>query len=190
MAILILKKATLALFAFVLCLVLGGARAQDTPSEYQVKAAFLFNFAKFVEWPDAAFPAPNSSFIIGVLGDDPFGPALDKAVEGKTLNDRKIVVRRFDQAGEVKGCQMLFISRSEQKNLGKILEHLGKSNTLMVSEMPQMLARGGMINFLIEEHKVRFDINPDAAERAGLKISSKLLQLAHAVKGSHSGGSG
>ena len=157
------------------------ARADEAP-EYQVKAAFLYNFAKFVDWPSAAFSGENSPLIIGVLGDDPFGDALDKTVEGKTVNDRKIVVRRYKQADDAKSCHILYVSRSEKKQVDKDLDRLDKTNTLTVGDMDQFLQRGGMVNFIIEDKKVRLEINPDAAERANLKVSSKLLQVAHIVK--------
>lgn len=157
------------------------ARAGEAP-EYQVKAAFLYNFAKFVDWPAAAFASENSPFVIGVLGDDPFGSVLDKTVDNKSVHERKIVVRRYKKVDEAKACHILFISRSEKKQVAKDLERLDKSSTLTVGDMEQFLQQGGMVNFIIEDKKVRLEINPDAAERANLKISSKLLQVAHIVK--------
>lgn len=160
----------------------GGLARADGAPEYQVKAAFLYNFAKFVDWPATAFSGESSPFIIGVLGDDPFGDTLDKTVEGKAIGDRKIMVRRFKQAADIKDCHILYVSRSEKKQFDKICERLDKTNTLTVGDTEQFVQRGGMINFVIEEKKVRLEINPDAADRAGLKVSSKLLQLARIVK--------
>ena len=156
---------------------LGGiaARADEAP-EYQVKAAFLYNFAKFVEWPSDALPQDSSPFIIGVLGDDPFGANLDKTVEGKALGEHKIVAKRFKKLEDVQTCH-----RSEKDKMSKIVERLGKANTLIVGDTDQLLQRGGAINFTLEDKKVRFEINADAAERADLKVSSKLMQLATKV---------
>ena len=171
-----------AIWLLVLCAFWGGARpsAAAEPSEYQVKAAFLYKFVNFVEWPAAALPQDSSPLIIGVLGDDPFGSHLDKTVEGKTLDEHKIVVKRFKRLEELQSCHVLFVCRSEKSNLSRIIERLGKANTLVVGDMDNFLQQGA-INFIIVERKVRFEINMDIAERAGLKISSKLLQLATKV---------
>ena len=172
----------LSLLCAVWITALGGiaARADEAP-EYQVKAAFLYNFAKFVEWPADALPQDSSPFVIGVLGDDPFGANLDKTVEGKALGEHKIVAKRFKKLEDVQTCHILFVCRSEKDKLSKIVERLGKANTLVVGDTDQLLQRGGAINFTLEDKKVRFEINADAAERADLKVSSKLMQLATKV---------
>lgn len=159
--------------------VLPAAKA-DEPAEYQVKAAFLYKFVNFVDWPATTLPQDSSPFIIGVLGDDPFGSLLDKTVEGKALGEHKIVVKRFKRFEDLQSCHVLFVCRSEKSKLSRIIERLGKANTLVVGDMDNFLQYGA-INFLFMERKVRFEINMDVAERAGLKISSKLLQLATKV---------
>lgn len=159
------------------------ASAQGSvPSEYQVKSAFLYNFTKFVEWPAGAFPGASSPFIIGVVGNETFEGALEKMQQGKSVNGRDLVVKRFKQVTDIGSCQVLFVSDSEKDKMAKILERLGKGNTLTVGDNGQFIQRGGMINFVIENKEVHFEINPDAAERAGLKISSRLLGLAKVVR--------
>lgn len=153
----------------------------QTTKEYQVKAACLFNFAQFVEWPAATFANPKAPIIIGVLGDDPFGPALEQIVRGETINDRKLVVARSRSLEELKSCHLLFISKSEKGNLDQILSSLNAASILTISETDQFARRGGVINFFLESNKVRFEINAEAARRNGLKISSQLLKLGKVV---------
>lgn len=155
---------------------------EASPSlEYRVKAAFLFNFAKFVEWPPGAFSSPTSPILISVLGTDPFGDILAETVRDKTINGRRIVVERSDDVERVKTCHIVFISQSEEERLGSILSHLEHSYALTVSEMERFVHMGGGINLITEKEKVRFEINVAPAERAGLRISSKLLNLATVV---------
>ncbi len=173
-------------FAFLvaICLValLGHpARAQDA-SEYQVKAAFLCQFTKFVEWPSGAFADANSPFVIGVVGKDPFGAILERAIDGKSVDGRSFVIRRFSQVADVQPCHLLFVCESDRDQVSRILARLGHSNTLTVGDFDQFIQRGGTVNFFIEDSRVRFEINPDAADSAGLKISSKLLHLARVVR--------
>ncbi len=149
-------------------------------SEYRVKAAFLFNFAKFVDWPEDAFSAPDAPIIFGILGDDPFGEALD-IIKGKTINGRKVVTNRFKDANEIKTCHVLFIGSSEKKNAPSILRTLKPLRILLVGDMENFARQGGVINFIIVNNKVGFEINVDAAKRSGLKISSKLLSLAKII---------
>jgi hypothetical protein len=153
--------------------------AQDTaPSEFQVKAACIYNFTKFVEWPPEAFPPERSSpFVIGVLGDDPFNGELQRAVQNKDVGGRGFVVRHLRNVGEAKSCHILFISRSERKSMGDILAVISILPILTISETERFVQSGGIINFLVEQNKVRFEINAEAAKKAGLKISSKLLNL-------------
>lgn len=148
------------------------------PTEYQLKAAFLFHFAKFVEWPADAFKETSSPLVIGVLGDSPFGDDLEKTVRGKKLNDHPLAVQAFRSAGEVTNCHILFISTSERPRMPEIFQGLGRSSVLTVGETERFTESGGMINFVMEGNKIRFQINNVAAKQAGLKISSKLLSLA------------
>ncbi len=148
------------------------------PSEYTVKAAFLFNFAKFVEWPPETFPDPASPFAIGVIGENPFDANLQHAVENKNINGHPLVVKQIKQLSELKNCQILFISISERKRLPDILKAIQGAGVLTVSEMDHFLEGDGVIQFLMEERRVRFAINDQAARKTGLRISSKLLHLA------------
>jgi YfiR/HmsC-like len=166
---------------FFIALWLGAfqrSSGQDAvPSEYQVKAACIYNFTKFVEWPPEAFPDPSSPFVIGVIGDDPFNGELHRAVQNKDVCGRRFVVRHLRNADEARSCQILFVSRSERKSMGDILAAVSSLPILTVSETERFVQSGGIINFLIEQNKVRFEINAAAAKKASLKVSSKLLNL-------------
>ncbi len=154
-------------------------RAQETaPSEYQLKAAFLYNFAKFIEWPPEAFPEDTSPFAIGIIGQNPFGIDLERTVKSKLVNGHPFAVIQVRTLAELKHCHILFISPSERKRLPEILNSVRNTNVLTVSEVDHFLESGGMINFTMEGNKVRFQIHDEAAKLAGLKISSKLLNLA------------
>ncbi|MEW6156988.1 MAG: YfiR family protein [Verrucomicrobiota bacterium] len=149
------------------------------PSEYQIKAAFLYNFAKFVEWPESAFDSTNAPIVFGIIGEDPFNSDLEATIENKTINNRPVVIRRFRSDRELQRTHVLFISSSERRRLESILERVKGFPTLVVGdEIERFCQRGGMINFIMEERKVRFQINQVRAEQEGLKISSKLLKLA------------
>ncbi len=151
---------------------------QAPPSEYQLKAAFLYNFAKFVEWPPEAFPDPATPFTIGIIGQDPFSGDLERTVKAKTARGHPFAIKQIKSLSELKTCQILFVCASERKRLPDILTALGDASVLTVSELERFMQSGGMINFLMEGHKVRFEINDAAARRVGLRISSKLLSLA------------
>lgn len=170
--------------SFVCMLVAGvkPARADSSTAEYRVKAAFLYNFSKFVEWPAAAMGDSDRPFVIGVCGDDPFGSDLNKTVEGKTVEGRPYSIKRFRRAADIQSCHILFISESEKSKAAKIIDNLQNAHTLVVGDTDGFIQRGGAINFIIEDKKVRFEINPEAVSRAGLKVSSKLLALAKIVK--------
>jgi hypothetical protein len=164
-------------FAWIISLGFNGL-AQEQPGEYQIKAAFLFNFAKFVDWPPAAFPATNSPIIIGVIGKNVFGKDLENTIRDKTVNNRRFHFVTVASLTEETNCHILFISPSEKDNLKKILDGLHNASVLTVSETDQFIEAGGMVNFVIEDNKIRFQISDGAAKKAGLKISSKLLSLA------------
>ncbi|MFA7005495.1 MAG: YfiR family protein [Verrucomicrobiia bacterium] len=152
--------------------------ATPAAKEYEVKAAFLLNFAQYVEWPPAAFPTPDAPIIIGILGDDPFGKALDQTVRGETIKNRPIAVHRSRQIESLKHCHLLFISKSERGRLANIFARLAGRYCLTVGETDRFARSGGIINFRLQGANVRFEINLDAARRNGLTISSKLLRLA------------
>ncbi|MGH7942293.1 MAG: YfiR family protein [Limisphaerales bacterium] len=145
-------------------------------SEYQVKAAFLYNFGKFVEWSSNDFASTNAPLVIGIYGQDPFGNNLADVIRNRYINGHPVITREVSLE-ELKHCQILFIARSEQKNIKEILASLDDAGVLTVTEsMP--FQSGVMITFVIENQHIRFEINNTAAEKAGLKLSSKLLILA------------
>jgi hypothetical protein len=148
--------------------------------EYQVKAAFLYNFAKFVDWPAGA---AGNTIVIGVLGDDPFGAILDFTFEGKTVGGKEFEVRRFQRIDQLQVCQVLFVSDSEEQNLGRILAALRGVPVLTVSDSRNFVSAGGMIELLLEDKKIRFDINLRGVKGSRLRISAQLLQLARKVEG-------
>ena len=159
----------------------SNACAESSSSrEYLIKAAFLYNFAKFVEWPAESFKDDLSPLNLYVLGEDPFGAAID-SIKDKTIKGRKLVIKRCNKIEDVKGCHILFVSASEKGNLRHILNALRNSNVLTVSEIEGFARQGGIINFIITEKRIHFEINPDEAQRSKLKISSQLLKLAHIV---------
>ena len=151
-------------------------QARRTPTEYEVKAAFLLNFVKFIEWPDPkrSGAVPLS---ICVFGADPFGTALDQIVQGERINGRPLVVKRLKKWRD--DCDAVFISRSE-KDLPEVLQQIGP-RVLTVGESSDFLTSGGMINFVVEDRRIRFDVNRGAAERGSVRISSRLLSVARAV---------
>ena len=156
----------------------GGAEA---PTEYQVKAVFVFNFSHFVEWPPEAFASPSEPFVIGILGNDPFGARLDDAVRGEQIDHRPLLVRRYRNVGEIGNCQILFIDRSEGAQLHQILTALDHRGTLTVSELDDSSQHGVMIQFATENNRIRLRINVESARAAGLTISSQLLRPAQIV---------
>jgi hypothetical protein len=173
------------IFLVVLAPLLGlpCARGQaNSPSEYQLKAVFLFNFAKFIDWPPGSLTSPHSSFAICILGQDPFGHVLDDILQGKMIRDQPLTVQRLKDQAEARRCQMVFVSSSESPRLTEILKSLRGANVLIVGETTGFASSGGTIEFALDEdNHLRFTINTDAADRAGLKFSAKLLELAKIV---------
>jgi hypothetical protein len=165
---------------FVLAMLACAANAQS--KEYQIKAAFLYNFAQFVDWPSAAFANTNAPFNIGILGDDPFDGSLDATIQDETINGHKIVAIRSQRIEDLKNCQIIFVCKSEKKRIAEILTELDSKPILTVSEIDGFAQRGGNINFFLAGTKVRFEINPGAAQSDGLKISSQLLSLGKIVQ--------
>jgi YfiR/HmsC-like len=147
--------------------------------EYQVKAAFLLNFTKFIEWPAAAFDSPDSPIVICILGEDPFGRQLDQVVEGEVVNGRKVTALRVKSLPPQKTCHVLFVAKADE-DLRKSLPEVGPG-VLTVGEGESFLRSGGTIAFVIENRRVRFGINETKAANAGLVVSSKLLNLARSV---------
>ncbi len=174
-------------------------RADSTVSrEYQVKAAFLYNFMNFVDWPEEKSSDSNEPIIVGIIGSDPFGGAFEP-VKNKKVKGKNVVIRRFEGLKEqkesdekdqeelnqeveaIRECHVLFICRSEEKKLKKTINLVKENNVLTVSDIEGFLEAGGIINFVMEDQKVRFEINVTAAKRAKVKIRSQLLRLAKRV---------
>lgn len=172
----------LAIIAFVATVVLAPlpVRADDAAHEreYLIKAAFLYNFARFTEWPDSAFAADGLR--VCVLGHDPFGTTLD-SIAGKTIRGREVRVERLTDAAAAKRCQVLFVGASEGARLAEVIGAIKELPILTIADMPDFAKSGGIINLKTVANKIRFEINISAAERAGLKFSSKVLRLADLV---------
>ena len=174
--------AVVVLAAFVLVLA-APVQAQDQAAEeHEVKAAFLYNFTKFVEWPQGAFPDDGAPVVVGVFGPDPFGPTLDDIVAGKRVGDRPLVIRRLDSSDGLAACHVLFVSSAKAAEFVRLLPSLAHRPILTVGETDGFCETGGVVQFVMPQRKVRFRINVTAAERAGLKISSRLLDLAEVVR--------
>lgn len=170
------------IIAFLACLGFCVAlQAQsETASEYDVKAAFLYNFAKFIQWP-ASSSNGDDPIAICIFGDDPFGRDIDAIIAGKTINNHDIAIRRTRKLDDLRQCQIAFISASEADHLPEIIDTLRGLSVLLVGDTAGFAERGGHIEFITEDNKVRFSINIDASERSRLKMSSKLLALARIV---------
>jgi hypothetical protein len=147
----------------------------QTPNEYRVKAAFILNFARFIDWPADAY-GDGGSLVVGIVGDDPFGGSLDQ-LNGNSVNGHRIVIKRLKAGDYLRACQILFVSSSERSRLGKILESTRGGTVLTIGELAQFTQAGGIIKFVIQDNKVRFEINTGAASQARLRVSSKLLAL-------------
>jgi hypothetical protein len=161
-----------------------GVESSDS-SEYLIKAGFIYNFAKLVEWPTTAFAQPDSPIIIGILGDDPFGATLDRIVADKKINGRGFVVKRLKWTRELKDlrdCNILFVSSSEKEHLDSVVEAMKWLPVLTIGDTPGFARRGGIMNFTLEDNKIRFEVNVEAAKHADLTISSRLLTLARIVQ--------
>lgn len=156
--------------------------ASQTLPEYVVKAGFLFNFAKYVEWPAEAFEKAESPITIGIVGTDPFGDGLEKALKNKTVRSRPFVVVRFPERTGLQRCHILFIPRTEHENLPAILKAVQAWPVLTVGEEEGFSRAGGTTNILIENEKPRLEVNPDAADKARLTIDPKLLKVAAIVR--------
>lgn len=168
----------------ILCLAAtGSVRADSRAEEYTVKAAFLFHFSQFVEWPEGTFKEPDSPLVYCTVGEDPFHGALDSTLSGKMAGAHLFQVRHLTRAQEAQGCSVVFIGDEERKQISATLNAVKGSPILTVGESEQFIQEGGMIGFCMEENKIRFNINLEAAERAHLKISSRLLTLSKTVIG-------
>jgi hypothetical protein len=155
--------------------------AQTTAKEYRIKAAFLFNFAHYVEWPPDTFKDADSPLTYCIVGDDPFEGVLDQSLNAKSVGTRPLRVQHLKPPENFQGCQILFIGAIEKKRISEILETLKQAPVLVVGESSHFVQQGGTVGFLSEENTVRFEVNLDAAQRAGLNISATLLSVAKTV---------
>lgn len=173
----------LVVLALLLC-VTGQARGRAEVAafnEYAVKAAFLYQFTQFVEWPPTLFSDSSAPIVLGVLGQDPFGDSLRRVTQGRTARGRPIVVRRVRHGELLRECHLLFVSASEESRIPDVLRTIGTAGVLTVGESPGFAQAGGTLNFVVDEARVKFEANIGAAERARVRISSKLLALARIV---------
>jgi hypothetical protein len=152
---------------------------QGAPSrENQVKAAFIYNFAQFVEWPADAFLASGAPFVVGVLGDPGLASELERTLKGKTAGGREFAVRNFGRVADVQRCHILFVGAAERNNAAEALHKVGGQGTLTVGDFDGFTAASGIVRFMTEDNKLRFEVNVDAARDEKLNVSSKLLKLA------------
>jgi len=177
-------RADLAAVVFICIALIPGAiaTAHAQVPEYALKAVFLYKFGLYVEWPSSAFSSSTSPFNLCVAGEDPFGESLDKAVASERINGRNVVIRRLKTVGRDSGCHILYIGRSDAQREVQIIEAVRGSSALTVSDARGSRAGAGIIDFVISDNHVRFDIDDEAAAQNGLVISSKLLSLALNVK--------
>ncbi len=176
------KLLFLPLLALSLLLLTAPTSQAQTPTEYQVKAAFLYNFAKFIDWPAKTFQASLSPFTFCVVGEDSLGSDLETLVSGKQVKERKIIVRRLRSVQGLEGCQVVFIGAEETARSATLLRTSRNMAVLTVGETQEFAQQGGIVNFFLEDNKVRIEINVDGADRSGLKISSRLLKLAKVIR--------
>jgi hypothetical protein len=160
--------------------VLSGSAAGAASLEYQVKAAYLQKLVSFVDWPAGSFPPPGAAVNLCVVGDDPFGPALDQIVENQQINGRPLAVRRLATVSGPSGCQILYIAGSKRQSIAAVLQAVQGSPSLTITDGPE--TPGSIVQFVVKQDRVRFTIDVAAAARNGLTISAKLLSLALAVR--------
>jgi hypothetical protein len=162
-----------------------GANAQtidsSDSSEYLIKAGFIYNFAKLVGWPQGVFAQADSPIVIGILGTDPFGSIIDRILADKQIDSRRFVIKRLKWGMDLKGCDILFIASSEAGHVEEVIRSMKGLPILTIGETPGFARRGCIINLIVEDNKVRFEVNLDAAKQADLNISSRLLALARIV---------
>jgi YfiR/HmsC-like len=182
-------KATIAAACLLCLLATPSTRAQTSASsEYLIKAGFIYNFAKLMEWPGPVFPQPNSPIVIAILGTDPFQGTLDTVLRGKQVNGRDFVVKHLKWGDDLRGCNIIFVSSSEKAHFDDLFRQIRGLPILTIGDTPGFAESGGIINFVLEDDKVRFEIDVDAARQANINISSRLLALAKIVPDTASAG--
>lgn len=176
-----LPGAGCALLWFVAASFCAVAAQSDQPTEYAVKAAFLFNFTKFVEWPESVFENSQSPIVIGIVGHDPFGDSLLNIISGQKVQGRAVLVVKYRHGEDLRHCQVLFISASERLRAVEILSQLKEASVLTVSDIDGFAEAGGDMQFVMQENRVHFVVNLDAATQSKLRVSAKLLALARVI---------
>jgi len=169
-------------FIIASAMITAQAQAPTAYSEYQVKAAQIYKFAKFVEWPSLSGTDLNRPVVVGILGEDPFGQDIEAVIGGKTADGRRLVIKRFPKLQSLGPCHILFVSSSQRNSLRQVFAAVKGSGVLTVGETDQFAQEGGVIQFVIDGGKVHLVINQAAAERAGVKISAKLLAMARVIR--------
>lgn len=179
----ILKKAIRRSFIvpLIACSAFLVASQRADNREYQIKAAFLFNFTQFVEWPANALPETKTPLVIGILGENPFGSYLQEIITGEQVNGHPLIVQQYKDAEEIKACHVIFINLTEKNKLEQVIASLKGRSILTVSDDNDFIKQGGMIRFIKKDNKIQFQINPESAKEADLIVSSKLLRLAEIV---------
>jgi hypothetical protein len=182
-------RAAIAIVPLLLAAVMLNAQETSGSSEYLIKAGFIYNFANLVQWPASSFAQPDSPIVIVILGEDHFGSTLDHVLDGKKVNSRPFVIKRAKSIAELqrvlgpqKDCQILYVSSSEMPRLGDAIQMLKGAPVLTIGETAGFAKNGGIINLVLEDNKVRFEVNVRAAKDADLNISSRLLALARIVQ--------
>jgi YfiR/HmsC-like len=182
-------RAAIAILPLLLAAMVLNAQNTSGSAEYLIKAGFIYNFANLVQWPASSFAQPDSPIVIVILGEDHFGSTLDRALEGKKVNARPFVIKRAKSVSELqrelgsqKDCQILYVSSSEMPHLSEAIQMLKGIPVLTIGETPGFARGGGIINLVLEDNKVRFEVNVQAAKEADLNISSRLLALARIVQ--------
>ena len=175
------RHALAALLAFLLSSLLPGAAGASEFDEYAVKAAYLYNFAKYVEWPPGTFASADAPLLICIVGDNPFGDALS-ALSGKMIENHPVEMRRLSVTTDLNPCHIVFVSRAEQGRFKTLLAKLARQPILTVSDISDFAQAGGMIGLIETDQRIRFDINLTATRQARLKLSSQLLKLATIVE--------
>jgi hypothetical protein len=174
---------SVAIVLVLMCAETVGGDAMPTATEAHVKAVFLYNFTKYVDWPATAFATTTTPITIGVYGENPFGEDLKNVVVGKSVGGRTVAIRQMDGTGNLAQCQILFVGRSERTHISEILATVKNLAVLTVGESDSFAENGGIINFVKKDDRIRLEINLQAAQQANLRISSKLLSVADVVKG-------
>lgn len=160
------------------CIIFSAVAHAQSNKEYQVKAAFLLNFIRFVDWPPASFSSEQAPIVIGVLGTNPFGKYLNEIITDEKIGGRSLIIQQYQSITDIKSCHILFINKAETEYLSQVPEVLKGKDILTVSDAPSFLKQGGMILFFTRSNKIQFQVNLDAVKKTKLDISSKLLRLA------------